>query len=77
MVKTLDSQSKVSIFKSTDGPKVDSDFHPSEVDQMSTRNFWELVVESKMPPSSGYVAMRQLNPIHEKGLCGRKQTASP
>ena len=24
------------------GSKVDSVFHPSEVDKMSTRNFWEL-----------------------------------
>ena len=24
------------------GPKVDSAIHPSEVDKMSTRNFWEL-----------------------------------
>ena len=24
------------------GSKVDSAFHPSEVDKMSTRNFWEL-----------------------------------
>ena len=24
------------------GSKVDSAFHPSEVDEMSTRNFWEL-----------------------------------
>ena len=24
------------------GAKFDSAFHPSEVDQMSTRNFWEL-----------------------------------
>ena len=24
------------------GPKVDSAFHPSEVDKMSTRTFWEL-----------------------------------
>ena len=24
------------------GSKVDSDFHPSEADKMSTRNIWEL-----------------------------------
>ena len=24
------------------GSKVDSAFHPSEIDKMSTRNFWEL-----------------------------------
>ena len=27
------------------GTNVDSAFHPSEVDQMSTRNFWELTGE--------------------------------
>ena len=27
---------------SLDGSKVDSAFHPSEVDEMSTRNIWEL-----------------------------------
>ena len=25
-----------------EGSKVDSTFHPSEFDKMSTRNFWEL-----------------------------------
>ena len=33
--------------------KVDSAFHPSEVDKVSTRNFWGLVVKSKLPPRSG------------------------
>ena len=28
--------------KPLDGSKFNSAFHPSEVDQMSTRNFWEL-----------------------------------
>ena len=28
--------------KPLSGSKVDSAFHPSEVDKMSTRNFWEL-----------------------------------
>ena len=32
------------------GSKVNSAFHPSEVDKMSTRKFWELVVKSKLPP---------------------------
>ena len=27
-----------------------------------------LVVKSKVPPRSGSVALRQLNPIHKKGL---------
>ena len=29
-------------FKTTGGFKVDSAFHPSKVNKMSTRNFWEL-----------------------------------
>ena len=35
------------------GSKVNSAFHPSKFDKMSTRNFWELVVKSKLPPRSG------------------------
>ena len=35
VVKALDSQSRSPVFKTTA-------FHPSEVDKMSTRNFWEL-----------------------------------
>ena len=42
VVKALDSQSRGPVFKTTGGSKVDSAFHPSEVDKMSTRNFWEL-----------------------------------
>ena len=49
------------------GYKVDSAFHPSKVDSMSTRNFWELSVKSKLPPRSGSVALRPLNPIYRKG----------
>ena len=30
------------------GSRVDSAFHPSEVDKMSTRNLWD-----KLPPQSG------------------------
>ena len=37
------------------GSKVDSDFHLSEVDKMSTRNIWEFVVKSKLPPRSGTI----------------------
>ena len=33
--------------------KVDSAFHLSEVDKMSTTNFWNLVVKSNLPPRSG------------------------
>ena len=32
----------VPCLKPLGGSKVDSVFHPSEVDKMSTRNFWEL-----------------------------------
>ena len=35
------------------GSKVDSAFHPSEVDKVSIRNFCDLVVKSKLPPRSG------------------------
>ena len=34
------------------GSKVNSAFHPSKVDKMSTRNFWELVVKRKLPSRS-------------------------
>ena len=46
MVKVLDSQSRGLEFKTIGlgGPKVDAAFHPSEVDKMSARNFWELGV---------------------------------
>ena len=46
---------------------VDSDFNPSEANQMSTSNFWKRNGRSKLPPLSGSVALRQLNPIHKKG----------
>ena len=35
------------------GSKVNSAFHPSKVNKMSTRNYWELVVKSRLPPRSG------------------------
>ena len=35
------------------GSKVNSAVHPSEVDKMSTWDFWELMVKSKLPPQSG------------------------
>ena len=38
--------------KPLDDSKVDSAIHPSEVDKMSTRNLWEVVVKSKLPPQS-------------------------
>ena len=38
----LDSQSRCPVFKTMGSSKVNSAFHPSKVDQMSTRNFWEV-----------------------------------
>ena len=38
--------------------KIDSAFHPSKVDEMSTTNSWGLVVKSKLSPNSGSVALR-------------------
>ena len=42
VVKALDCQSRGPVFKTTGGSKVDSAFHPSEVEKMSLRNFWEI-----------------------------------
>ena len=43
VVKVLDSQSRgVPCSKPLGGSKVDSAFHPYEVDKMSTRNLWGL-----------------------------------
>ena len=42
MVKALDSSLGVPCSKPLDGSMVNSAFHPSEVDKLSTRNFWEL-----------------------------------
>ena len=42
VVKALDSHQEVPCSKPLGGSKVDSGFHTSEVDKMSTRNFWEL-----------------------------------
>ena len=42
VVKALDSNPEVQRSKPLSGSKVDSAFHLSEVDKMSTRNFWEL-----------------------------------
>ena len=53
VVKVLDSQSRGPVFKTTGGSKVDSVFHPSEVDKVSIRNFWGLSGKSKLPPRSG------------------------
>ena len=42
VVKLLDSQSRVLCSKPLGCSEVDSALHPSEVDKMSTRDFWEL-----------------------------------
>ena len=42
VVKVLDPNPGVPCSKPLGGSKVDSAFHPSEVDKMSTRNLWEL-----------------------------------
>ena len=42
VVKALDSQSRGPVSKPLGGSKVNLEFHPSEVDRMSTRSFWEL-----------------------------------
>ena len=42
-----------SCLKPLGGSKVDSAFHPSEVDKMSTKNIWNLMVKSTLPPRSG------------------------
>ena len=44
---------------------VDSDFHPSKVDQVSTRNIL-LISWNKLLPRSDSVTFRQLNPTHKK-----------
>ena len=55
-------------FLSTNISMVNSASHFSDIDKMSTRNFWELlkVVQSKLPPHSGFVALKQLNSMHKK-----------
>ena len=49
------------------GSKIDSVFHSSKVDKMSTTNPWELLVKRKLSPHSGFVALRQWNYIHKNG----------
>ena len=47
---------------------VDSAFHPDEVDQMSAKNFRDLVIKSKFSLQGGADAMGQMSLIHRKGL---------
>ena len=40
------------------------------VDQLSNRSSWALEVKGKLSPSSGFVALKHLNPIHNPaGIC--------
>ena len=50
--------------KPLSGSNVDSAPLPSEVDQMSTSNFWELSCKTELSLFRGSAALRQLNPIH-------------
>ena len=56
-----------SIIVTLGGSKVDSAFHASEVDKMSTRFFWELSGKKVNCLLKVAQALRQLNPIHKKG----------
>ena len=49
-VKTLDSLSRGPVSKPLGRSKVDSAFHPSDVDKMSARNSRGLVIKSKLSP---------------------------
>ena len=48
------------------GSKVDSTFHPSEVDKLSIKNSLGLVTKSKLSPCNSSINLRQMNPIHKK-----------
>ena len=50
------------------GFKVDPVFNFSEVDKRSTRSSWYLSGKRKLPPRSGFLILKQLNPIHKKGI---------
>ena len=65
VVKMLIHNPGVPYSKPLGGSKVDSVFHPSEVDRVSGIS-GNLVAKSKLPPHSGSVALRQLNLFHKK-----------
>ena len=46
---------------------VDSAFHASEVNQLSTRIFWGIAVKSKPSPISDFAVLKHLNSMHKKG----------
>ena len=52
--------------KTLDDSKVDSVFHPSEVDRTSTRNSLGLKIKSKLFHHSGSANLSLLNSIHKK-----------
>ena len=54
VVKALNSQSSRVPKKPLGGSKIDSAFHRSEVDKISTRNFWELS-DKKQTASSNWL----------------------
>ena len=61
MVKVLDSQSRDPCSRPLGGSKVDSVFHPSEVDKMSSGNSGNLVIKSKLPPRN-YSSLEAVEP---------------
>ena len=67
VVKSLDSQFQVPCSKPLGGSKVDSVFHLSEVDKMSTRNFCDLMAKCRLSPRSGS-SFEAVELIHKKGL---------
>ena len=50
------------------GSNVNSVFHSSEVDQLSTRTPGDLLGKSELSPRSDSAALTQLNCNHKKGL---------
>ena len=66
VVKVLDSQSKGTLFKTSGWLQGGSALYPSEVDKISTRNFWEFSGKKVNCLLEVALALRQLNPIHKK-----------
>ena len=63
---TLKALMKLNETNPVEGSKVDSAFHPSGVDKMSTRNSGNLVVKGKLSPGSGS-SLDTVEPVHRKG----------
>ena len=64
MVRALDSQSRGPVFKTIGFAPVQLSLSYLPV----PRTIEDFVVKSKLSPRSGSAALRQLNPIHKKGL---------